>query len=118
MVHQKYLRRQFQEDHDEFDQTSHKHFEYDNSTSLNINRKSKMIKNYCDGSCKLHEEHDEKKLIKFGYLLGFRRCSLCGYFKTILVNCPCCNRRMRGKMRQKNHPLRKFITAIPIIKAY
>ena len=102
----------------DLDQTSHKEIYMDNSTSLNINRKSKMVKHYCDGSCKRHPEHDPRELIKFGYLLGFRRCSTCGYFKTKSVNCPCCNKRMRGKMRQKNHPLRKFKTAMPIIRGY
>lgn len=79
----------------------------DNSTSFNLNPKSKMVKNYCDGSCKRHPQYDPRKLIKFGYKLGFRRCTICGYFKTTLVKCPCCNMRLRCSMRQKNHPNRK-----------
>jgi hypothetical protein len=88
------------------DQTAAKEVFLDNSTSLNINRHSKMVKNYCDSSCKRHPEFDPRKLIKFGYNLGFRKCQICGYFKTTLVNCPCCNRRLRCSMRQKNHPNR------------
>lgn len=84
----------------------HKEFLLDNSTSLNFNPKSKMVKYYCHGLCKRHPAHDPRQLIKFGYDLGFRRCPECGYFKTLLINCPCCNRRLRSKMRQKNHPNR------------
>lgn len=91
----------------DLDQTPSKAIHLENWTSLNFNPKSKMVKHYCNGSCKRHPDFDPRKLIKNGYNLGFRRCMTCGYFKTTATLCPCCNQRLRCSMRQKNHPYRK-----------
>lgn len=91
--------------YDDFeDSTKVKPIKFDNWAAFNYNKNSKMIKHYCDKSCERHPDYDKRRLIRYAFDNGYKRCAVCGYFKTTKIHCPCCNQKMRGKMRQKNKP--------------